>query len=726
MKINFKHALILPAMALTAFLFSCKKEVSNPVEYVDSMDKLVVPENFDWKTTKDIDVTISVGGTKDYQAKSKVTVFNADPSQGGQMMLSGNVAPGSSFNAKMRIPASMTQVYLKKESPFTGVESVLVPISGSSLNYTFSTQKSSDDFKMVVVDPICGDVGDIILTPSNGGSITIDGGLTYSLSVNVTNLNINFTNSGGTLKVCGTVTAGNVNMNKATHHLVVTQGGSITFNDLGMNAAGTITVYSNSTLNINNGFSSGGNVTNYGTVNVDGSYNNSNGYFRNYGTFNVANDMSLNSSGTVNTNGCKIICGGNFKQNTPSGDFEMLAGSYLEAGGQINLTQFRTFLYDGSMMKGASYSANNQNYMYAIGGRSIIVIDGAVDVNSLMDGPVSILYKQGSAVNLNGSTITNGAEVILETNFAGYIPQSACNPVGFGEPPIIDTDRDGVPDENDLYPADPLRATNAYFPAEGVWGTIAFEDLWPSKGDYDFNDLILDYTGYYVLNAANNVKDLVFDFRVRAIGASFNNGFGFQLEQITPDQVESVTGLIHESDLMDITLNANGTEAGQTKAVIIPVESVEDIINRLTTGSMFNTVVGGGSGDWDVVPLTITIVDAIDLGLLGPEDFNAFLIQNQVRSMEIHLPDMAPTDLANMDILGTQEDDSEPSTGRYYKTLNNLPWAINIYEGFDYPIELMDIVVSHLHFAEWAQSGGTVFTDWYKDLPGYRNVTNIY
>lgn len=724
-----KHTCKIPAifliLSIILIVVSCKKEVNNPSEYVDSMEKLVVPEGFNWKTTNDIDITINISGTKEYQAKSKVSVFNGDPSNGGKMMVSGNAAPGSSFVSKMRIPAYLTQVFIKMESPFGAGETVAVPISGNALEYTFNSQKSSDDFKSTDADPICGDVGDIILTPSNGGSITITGGSTYSLAVNVTNLSINFTNSGGTLKICGTVTAGNINMNKATHHLVITQGGSLTTSDLGFNASGTITVYSNSTLTVNNNFSSGGNLTNYGTIHVTGSYVNSNGAFENYGLFNVGNDMSLNSQ-TTNKNGCKIIVAGSFAQNSPNCMFHMLAGSYLQAGGSIDLTKENTYFYDGAMMKGDSYHSNSQSHIYASGGTSLIVIENTVDVSGTMDGPITVVYNPGSTVNVGAGLLTNGAQVALISNVTTYIPISACNPVGFGEPPIVDTDLDGVPDEFDLYPTDPLRASNSYFPAEGVWGTIAFEDLWPAKGDYDFNDLILDYTGYMVLNAENDIKDVKIDFRVRAVGASLNNGFGFQLEQITPDQVESVTGMIHESADMDIVLNANGTEADQAKAVIIPVESVENIINRLTSGSMFNTVVGGGSGTYDVVTTTVTFVDAIAQEFLGPEDFNPFLIVNQNRGVEVHLHDMVPTDLVSPEFFGTLDDDSEPLSGRYYKTVHNLPWAINIYEQFDYPIEKIEVVNTYNHFAEWAQSGGINYNDWYKNFPGYRNEENIY
>jgi len=35
--------------------------------------------------------------------------------------------------------------------------------------------------------------------------------------------------------------------------------------------------------------------------------------------------------------------------------------------------------------------------------------------------------------------------------------------------------------------------------------------------------------------------------------------------------------------------------------------------------------------------------------------------------------------------------------------------------------EKQEIINGYLHFADWAESGGTQYPDWYKDLPGYRD-----
>src|SRR5690606_6148145 len=91
-----------------------------------------------------------------------------------------------------------------------------------------------------------------------------------------------------------------------------------------------------------------------------------------------------------------------------------------------------------------------------------------------------------------------------------------------------DQDGDGVSDVLDEFPTDPNRAFINYFPSQNNWGTLAFEDQWPDMGDYDLNDLVVNYRYAFISNAQNNVVDLNADFNVVAVGASFENGFGVE------------------------------------------------------------------------------------------------------------------------------------------------------------------------------------------------------
>jgi LruC domain-containing protein len=265
---------------------------------------------------------------------------------------------------------------------------------------------------------------------------------------------------------------------------------------------------------------------------------------------------------------------------------------------------------------------------------------------------------------------------------------------------------------------------NNLFPALG-FGTLAYEDLWPGKGDYDFNDIVIDYQFEIISNTSNYVEQLTATFVLKAFGASFENGFGFQLsENIDPSDL-TVTGHALTDNI--ITNESNGTEAGQSKPTIIVFDNAFTHMPHPGIGIGVNTTPGAPY----VQPVTFTIniqfkADTYSYNDLDISNFNPFIIVNKNRSHEVHLPNYPPTDLADASLFGQWEDASDPGNGKYYVTVENLPWAINIYESFDYPIEKQDILAVHLKFAEWAMSGGVQFPDWYKNLQGYRNSSLIY
>jgi LruC domain-containing protein len=171
-------------------------------------------------------------------------------------------------------------------------------------------------------------------------------------------------------------------------------------------------------------------------------------------------------------------------------------------------------------------------------------------------------------------------------------------------------------------------------------------------------------------------------------------------------------------------MSANGTENGQSNAVIPVFDTPENVINRVG-GSFFNTVPTNGTGTSDLINIVITL--AAPKANVGNAPYNPFLVKNQVRGAEVHLPDMQPTDLANVSFFGTNDDDTNPGAGKYYKTANNLPWALNLDNTFEYPIEGADIITGYLNFPDWAQSNGNNFPDWHTNRGnGYRNNAKIF
>ncbi|MBT7580315.1 MAG: LruC domain-containing protein [Candidatus Marinimicrobia bacterium] len=284
-----------------------------------------------------------------------------------------------------------------------------------------------------------------------------------------------------------------------------------------------------------------------------------------------------------------------------------------------------------------------------------------------------------------------------------------------------DTDGDGINDPVDDYPNDPTKAYDNFYPAESTFGSLAFEDLWPNKGDYDFNDLVVDYYFTEVLNASNEIVELKADFILKATGATYENGFGFELG-ITPDQVTSISG----SNIFGsaVTLTENGTEANQTKAVCMVFDNVYGIMSR-PEGFYVNTQPDAPYVIPDTVSIVISFTQPQLSVNLGTPPYNPFIFVNQDRSREVHLAEHPPTSLAAGSAYFGSGDDASDVSG-YYKTYNNLPWALDIVESLTYPLERVTIDEAHNFFIGWAETSGNTYSDWFKAKPGYRTSAKLY
>ena len=287
-----------------------------------------------------------------------------------------------------------------------------------------------------------------------------------------------------------------------------------------------------------------------------------------------------------------------------------------------------------------------------------------------------------------------------------------------------DTDGDGVQDQLDAFPNDASKAFITYSPSASGWSTLAFEDNWPSKGDYDVNDLVVNYRYTFISNSKNNVTEMTGEYLPVAAGAAYKNGFGVQLP-IAASAVASVTG---QSLLKNyIQLTASKVESGQAKAVIIPFDNHENLLKNADGSSQVNTDVNKSKVSPAQATVNIKFIDPIPMTTLGYVPFNPFLIANQVRGTEIHLPNTAATDKATATLFGTGDDNSVLATGKFYLSKENSPWALSFTDAFNYPTEGKPITEAYLHFNDWVRSGGVSYTDWYiNTTTGYRNNIGIY
>lgn len=309
---------------------------------------------------------------------------------------------------------------------------------------------------------------------------------------------------------------------------------------------------------------------------------------------------------------------------------------------------------------------------------------------------------------------TNGA--ILTSSQTQNILATTCN-AGLGQisggGSSSDADGDGIPAGTDIDDNDANVAFVSYFPAEGTWGTYAFEDLWPSKGDYDVNDLVMDFRIATYTNASNLVTKMKIDYNVRASGSTLVLGAAFQLDQVNSSSISSVTGQSLGSSGY-FTTAANGAESGVNLAVIPlfnnqrSLLSYSGFLNTDPAESHYNT------SDNSVV---VTFNTGLEQSKLSMGALNFFLAAKS-RGNEIHLPGYTTTSKFTSSGAST--------SGDIYKYADGMMWGLMIPQTFSHPIERSPINTAYLHFAEWATSGGSSYADWYMPKSGYTNDELIY
>lgn len=754
-----KQTIIGVALLGMLFFSACRKEsVTEPIIESKKMNELVVPADFKWESTIETMLTINTQMTESIGQLVKVSVYDANPVENGNLLATGSAGFDFPYAAKIRIPSNLKQLYVQVTGAKGTIQIVPIVVSGN-MTYTFVEPDGGykNGLKNTQTEPDCS--GDFVI--SGSANVTIKNGKTYVVSDTYTGeVSYEWWNGGGTLKVCGTATLSKDITMGNNCHIVVTSTGTLTSSKkITLDGAATFTAYSSTTVQIKelilnmtttsftnysdsftlqDDFKPNGSVYNYGNLIVENDLTQTGNIFSNEGTITVSGKFEINknltNSGSISATGnvafnnatvvnsCKIVGGINVEVNatslTMNNGLIQLAEKFSNNGGST------ITMNNQSMISCKRFDLNSG--ITGGGSQNSIKVSQQTNLNSTnkVNGAIELADQTGSLNNGSvAGNFSNGATFVSWANISNYIPTSPCNPLGIGVPTVVDVDGDGVADNLDAYPTDPTRAYNSFFPNENTWGSLAFEDLWPAKGDYDFNDLVTKYQFKLVTNAQNNVVDIIGQFQVTAVGASFKNGFGIQFDGVTPEQVATVTGCVIDEGYLSMA--ENGTENGQEKAVIIPWDNADNVIHR-AGGSMFNTVENGFVGTSDVVTVNIHFVHALTSASVGTPPFNTFIIRDMVRGHEIHLIDKVPTTLMDVSLFGTDADASIPSLGQYFRTSNNLPWGISIPEVFAHPIEKAEVTSAHLKFSEWAQSGGSLYPDWYMDKPGYRNDSFIY
>lgn len=276
---------------------------------------------------------------------------------------------------------------------------------------------------------------------------------------------------------------------------------------------------------------------------------------------------------------------------------------------------------------------------------------------------------------------------------------------------IADKDGDGVPDALDFYPNDPTKATKLRFPTEGVY-TIAYEDLFPSAGDADLNDYVIQMFNEEDLDAQGRIVEIRGQYQHVARGAGYKHTLNLKLPR---------TSLTFESVIYD----ANGNDTRTGKVRYTPsIEELGDGIEIL--GDSSKTITSSNIDPTKPfkpghrAAVTIRFDKPVSRTELGNSPYDLF-IRILSKKVDSNYPAAAP--IASNAALRYYEVHFPnlyfDSKGKdVYMDSKGFPWAILVPKVWAWPLEgsTYDIRGSksaYPKFKIWMDSKGELEKDWY-------------
>ncbi len=254
---------------------------------------------------------------------------------------------------------------------------------------------------------------------------------------------------------------------------------------------------------------------------------------------------------------------------------------------------------------------------------------------------------------------------------------------------------------------------------------IAFEDSWPEKGDYDMNDVVILQNSSLLLSDSFEVKQIEIQGELRALGASYRNGFAIQLDNILPQNVDNnlvrfeINGVLQETSVIED--DAQYVVIKVSEDLRSHIQLSQNCIYYKTENDCTNTSLMSFS-------VTVPFITPIALDEFPQAPYNPFIFSRPAsyhgelfyhpgRPLEIHLKNKIPTSKADQSLFGLADDNTQVSASYLYQTSNGLPWALAINPGsaeeWNHPLERVDILQAYPDFQEFVESNGNKATSWF-------------
>lgn len=252
-----------------------------------------------------------------------------------------------------------------------------------------------------------------------------------------------------------------------------------------------------------------------------------------------------------------------------------------------------------------------------------------------------------------------------------------------------------------------------YQPAKDKFGTLMFEDMWPAKGDYDYNDYVVNYNVEAKRGFTSDIVYVTMKLKFRAMGGSLPYRLCIQVGH----KSNSASAELLSSDVVGLEVDAAKARGGNvellpnTKHVILALTGFDDL-RKSNGGEYYNTERKYLVAHDQTPEITFTLQLSEKrfknegrkelIWAFGDQFAFDYFLQRPDNMREIHLIDYPPTELyKNYDAdLGGQ------GHTNYYCSKDKLVWGLKAPVEMAWPIETKDITTVYTHFADWIVNGG--------------------
>ncbi|MDO1449807.1 LruC domain-containing protein [Rhodocytophaga aerolata] len=265
-------------------------------------------------------------------------------------------------------------------------------------------------------------------------------------------------------------------------------------------------------------------------------------------------------------------------------------------------------------------------------------------------------------------------------------------------------------------------------------GLLMYEDNWPFAGDFDLNDVVIKYTfltnGIYP-DPANTMSKLVCKFDVKALGATFDNSFHLELDNIDASNINLITLKGGNGNIIYQGTAPSGVKFGANAAK----SAVFDIFTTSQLGTDFINTKNKSTNCTGLPKAELTIEFKTPISVnstsVVTSDFpyNPFIRVQGKKDREVHLS-RKNASIDSSPFAGIASTNDKNANYRYDKENSmdtGMPFAMLVPVKYDlkgdqfdftvrYALEQVPMYVAFPKFDEWGRSSGGEQPLWYQNF----------